>query len=259
METSELTHKHSGVRVTVHRTGSGAPVLFIPGELALLESEKRFLERLGQRFQVVTAVHPAFYNYDDTVHLEESEDLAFFYLDLLDALGIPRAHLVGHSLGAMVAAEIASLDPHYVDRLVLISPLGMWQEEAPIPDFYVIPRREQRQYCFADPESEVAREALPDRMPNEEVESAFWQRYAAAGKVLWGLPVNLRLLRRLHRVKSPTLVIGGEKDRLTAPIYAQLYAQKVPGADVVLLPGSAHYPHLEEPDAVLRELERFLG
>lgn len=56
---------------------------------------------------------------------EHISDLAFHYLDLLDALALPRVHLVGASFGGWIAAEIAVMAPHRLSSLVLIDPVGI--------------------------------------------------------------------------------------------------------------------------------------
>ena len=72
-------------------------------------------------------------------HVEDLWDLVLYYAERLDTLGLPRATLVGHSFGGMVAAEIAATNPERVDRLVLIAPVGLWLDDHPIPDFSGVP------------------------------------------------------------------------------------------------------------------------
>src|SRR4029453_8426348 len=66
-----------------------------------------FLEALSQRFAVFAPEHPGFGQSDDPPWLDQVSDLAYFYLDLLKALGLERVHLIGTSLGGWIAAELA--------------------------------------------------------------------------------------------------------------------------------------------------------
>ena len=89
-----------------------------------------------------------------------------YYNELLDALGLPRATLVGHSFGGMVAAEIAATNPERVDQLVLIAPVGLWRDDHPIPDFSGVPPERLPGLLLADPNGPVGRHAAgarPDR------------------------------------------------------------------------------------------------
>ena len=83
-----------------------------------------------------------------------------FYEELLDELGIQSASVVGHSYGGMVAAELAAHCPHRIRRLVLISSLGLWLDDAPVADFFVLSPEERGKAEWYDPESEVARQAM---------------------------------------------------------------------------------------------------
>lgn len=258
MEALELRVGPDALVTTVYRGGAGPDLLFLHGELGLSEVEQAFLDRLAESFHVVAPVHPAFHIHEAAQHLEEAQDLAVFSFDVLDALGLEQVALLGHSLGAMVAAEMMTLCPHRGRRLALVSPLGLWADEAPIPDFFVLPREELRGLSFADSEGAVARAVLPDHFPDQDAEMAYWQTLAATGKLIWGLPYNPRLARRLYRISVPTLVVAGEADRVTPPIYAALYAQGVRQAKQLLLRDVGHYPHLEAPGALLSQLEPFL-
>src|SRR5207245_8833283 len=78
------------------------------------------------------------------------------YDELLGALGIEHAHLVGHSFGAMVAAEIAAVFPARVKSLTLVSPLGLWRDDAPSADMRILPADELAAVLWRDPASRVA-------------------------------------------------------------------------------------------------------
>ena len=74
----------------------------------------------------------------------------------MDELGIPTAHIVGHSMGGMLAAEVAALDIHRAKKLVLVAPAGFWIDETPIPDFFAARPDRARAVSFHDPKSPAA-------------------------------------------------------------------------------------------------------
>src|SRR5690348_6678490 len=83
-----------GVGLHLRGGGKGAPLLFLHGVQGL-PAEVAALERLAQRFDVLAPDHPGFGRSDAPDWLDDVADLAFFYLDLLDALDLKDVHLVG--------------------------------------------------------------------------------------------------------------------------------------------------------------------
>ena len=241
------------------REGKGPPLVFLHGELGYVSPEdSQLLQTLSGQFTVYAPVHPGYGESEGLEEIEDVQDLALHYFDLFDALSLDRPLLMGHSLGGMVAAEMATLCPHRAERLVLISPLGLWHDDHPIPDLFVVPRDELRERMFSRPDSDVALRVLPDEFSSMEAEMAYWQGLSAAGKLLWGLPYNPKLAKRLHRITTPTLIVWGKQDRLVHPDYGAMFNKAIKGSRMVVLPGCAHMPHLERPQELLEEVSRFL-
>ena len=89
-------------------------------------------------------------------HIDDVIDAALFYHELMDELKIPTANIVGHSMGGMLAAEVAALDVHRAKKLVLVAPAGFWIDEHPIPDLFAAQADEIAPLLFHDPNSPVA-------------------------------------------------------------------------------------------------------
>src|SRR5712672_767510 len=113
--------------------GSGEPLLFIHGAGGLMPVEP-FLEDLGKQFKVYAPHLPGYGESTGGEHIDDVIDAALFYHELMDELSIPTANIVGHSMGGMLAAEVAAFDVHRAKKLVLIAPAGFWIDEVPIPD-----------------------------------------------------------------------------------------------------------------------------
>src|SRR5579883_2000121 len=92
-----------GCRINLLRGGKGSPLLYLHGGggggIWL-----PFLDKLAQRFDVLAPEHPGFGRSDTPSWLDNLSDLAYFYLDVLEALELERVHLVGHSFGGWIAA-----------------------------------------------------------------------------------------------------------------------------------------------------------
>jgi pimeloyl-ACP methyl ester carboxylesterase len=70
---------------------------------------------------------------------------------------------------------------------------------------------------------------------------------------------NPKLKQRLHRIKTPTLLIWGENDGIVTPAYGKAYAGLIPGAKFASIAEAGHYPHIEQPAAFKKVLTEFLG
>lgn len=240
--------------------GSGPVLVYLHGAGGL-QGWPSYLQRLAQHFTVYAPLHPGWGASTGIEQLDDDiRDLAFFYLDLLDAAGIERAHFVGHSLGGMLGAEIAAMDRSYVDRLVLVDAAGLWLDEHPIADFFVMTPRQLVEAIYAEPDGPRARQALMRPDSPEEAGERYVNRYqsfAAASKFLWPVP-DQGTARRLHRIAAPTLILWGDSDRIVPPIYAQAFQRAIPGAKVEIIRGAGHLPMDEQEDAFVSAVTGFL-
>ncbi len=259
METQTLAIRDGLIHAEVGRRGAGEPLLFLHGSGGL--NEGAYLDMLGERFTVYTPWHPGFGPSDGLEHIEDIIDLALYYHDVMDALGLESAHVVGHSLGGMLAAEIAALCPHRVRKLVLSNPVGFWRDEEPVLDFFAVLPDQLLPYVFHDPQGEAVREAF--RMPEgpDAAMEAMYQRMqslTAAGKFLWPIP-DRGLKRRIHRIQSPTLIIWGASDGLVPASYAEDFRSRIKDARVEVLPEASHFPMFEKRDDFVRLVTDFLS
>src|SRR6266849_1567319 len=116
-----------------------------------------FLEELSTRFEVFAPEHPGFGQSDDPPWLDEVADLAYFHLDLLQALGLDRVHLMGSSLGGWIAAELAVRNTARLASLTLVGAVGITADGQPIPDIFRMPEDENLRRFYADPERAARR------------------------------------------------------------------------------------------------------
>ncbi len=247
-------------KVRLFEAGSGRPLLYLHGAEGLLGGWQPFLSQLASRFQVIAPEHPGFGESSGVEQLDDVLDLIVYYLDLLDALGLERPHLIGHDLGGMIAAELAALAGARVGRLVLVAPLGLWIDETPVLDFFVVGRQELVAASWHEPASAPARRVLAPPLAEEEQRLAALQRtqnLAAAARFLWPIP-DRGLEKRLHRITPPTLLVWGADDRVVPPIYGQHFKAKLPDARLEVLSDCGHHPMLERPEAFVQAVVPFL-
>jgi pimeloyl-ACP methyl ester carboxylesterase len=192
--------------------------------------------------------------------LDDVGDLTLVYDELLAALGLRSAHLLGHFFGGMVAAELAAVFPSRAERVVLVSPLGLWSDGAPSADVLILPEDDLPAILWRDPDSEAARRwaRLPEgEEANVAAQIESIQRRAAMAKFVWPIP-DKGLRKRLHRLSASTLILWGDADRANPPANVAEWRRRLPGAAVRTLPGGHMVLH-ESPAAVAAAVAEFLS
>lgn len=246
--------------VTLYRGGSGDPLVFLHAAGGV-RPEEPFLDLLAQRYDVIAPVHPGWPGSDGLEHLDDVIDMAVYYGDLFDTLGLDSFNLMGSSLGGMFAAEVAALDRQYVRKLVLHSPAGLWLDEHPYLDFFAAPQDVMMKALYVDPEKVMASMPKVDPEDKEAVAKATLDRamsMASAGKFIW--PIwDKGLKKRIHRINAPTLLIWGDKDGLNPPVYGPHWQKQLPGSRLVTIKDTAHVPMAEKPEEFVKAVTDFLG
>ncbi len=254
----------NGAPLQMLRGGSGPPLLYLHsagGEVAWLP----FHELLARDFDVLAPAHPGFAGSEGLDHIDDMEDLAFHYLDLLDHLGLGRANIVGLSLGGWLAAELATRNPERVERLVLVDACGIhlpdyddpfefFQDAMSNPDY----PREMRRRCFHDPESTVARGFIPDVIPFNQLLFHYRARQATA-RVAWNPYFhNPKLNGRLRRIRCPALVVWGDSDGLLSLGFGRAYHEGIAGSKLKIIEKCGHLPPIERPEEFAEIVREFL-
>jgi pimeloyl-ACP methyl ester carboxylesterase len=255
-----LSLREGAVAFRVLTAGTGAPLVYFHSFHERGGGWSPFLDRLAQRFTVHAPLHPGVQGSTGVETLDDLLDLTLAYDELLTALALPRAHLVGHFFGGMIAAEIAAVFPERAARLVLVAPLGLWRDDAPTADVAILPADELPPVLWRNPASEVARRWID--LPASEADNVAAQiesiqRRAAMSKFVWPIP-DKGLRKRLHRIVAPTLLLWGDADRANPVVYAEEWQRRIKGAAVRLLPGG-HMAIHEAPDVAAAAIEEFLA
>ena len=247
-KTAHMTLEVGPATVHVTKAGQGEPLVYLHGAFGY-GGWPEALDSLSERFTVYAPLHPGFGESEGIEHIDDLLDLTLFHLDLLDALGLERPHVVGHFFGAMMAAEMAAIAGHRIDRLVLASPAGLWLDDEPGVDYFATPANELRPLLFHDPDSEIARSTLPEPDSDEDIAVQKIERLrslAAVAKFLWPIP-DKGLKKRLHRIGRPTLIVVAEHDRLVPPAYGEEFAGRIDGARLHTFQAAGHLFPLEKP------------
>ncbi len=258
---SRTIETRKGIRSEVREAGKGKPLVYFHGAGGLLPEEP-LLDRLAERYHVYAPVWPGYGEEPTEDLIEDMLDFALHGWDVVDALDLERPHVVGHSMGGMIAAEMAVLNPRGLDKLALIAAAGLWLDEHPIPDIFAMTPFRLPEVLFADPKRGEAILTGGVNFADSEALKAFMvgnaRRLGTAGKILFPIP-NRRLSKRLYRLTAPTLIVWGRDDRLMLPVYADRWQDLVPHAEKVVIDDAGHMVPYEQPDAVAAVLTSFLG
>ncbi len=255
----QVAIREGAVTFRVLRAGQGVPLVYFHS-IHERGGWSPFLDRLAERHAVHAPFHPGVQGSTGVETLDDVLDLALVYDELLQALGLERAHLVGHFFGAMVAAELAALFPHRARRLVLVSPLGLWLDSAPSADVLITPAEDLPSLLWSDLQGEAARRwaTLPELdAENVAAQIESIQRRAAIARFVWPIP-DKGIRKRLHRIVAPTLLLWGTGDRVNPVVYGEAWQRRIEGATLSVVPGGHMLLH-EAPDASAALVERFLG
>lgn len=256
MTHAEEFREIAGVRIQLLRGGVGPPLLYLHGALAG-GMWLPFHDRLAHHFTVYVPAHPGFGKSEDPAWLEGIQDLAFYYLDFLDELGLDHVHVVGLSLGGWIAAELAVMCPHRLGRLVLVDAAGIRVPGITPPDLFAMAPEEVVGLLYKRPEAAAA--LFPSDPTPEQLETQLRQRMTVA-RLAWNPYFeNPKLLARLRRIRVPTLILWGEEDRLFPLEHAKAFQAAIPNASLLVLRDCGHVPPLDDPEAFVTAVTRFLS
>jgi pimeloyl-ACP methyl ester carboxylesterase len=255
MESKTVQTRHASVRYL--EGGSGEPLVFLHGAGGMTPGDP-ILAELSSRFHVFAPYLPGYGETEECASLRDMLDFALHGWDVVEALGLKNPILVGHSMGGMIAAEMAALAPNDVSRLALICPAGLWLEDHPIVDIFSLLPFEMPKYLFHDAEAGAAMMTAGLKMDDPKFLQDYLVRNARqlgmAGKLLFPVPER-GLAERLYRVKAKTVIVWGESDRLIPPVYGPAFQSAIAGSKLVQVPEAGHMVIAEKPAEVVKAVE----
>jgi pimeloyl-ACP methyl ester carboxylesterase len=266
-----------GRRVIYRVAGSGPPVVLIHGMLNSSSHWRSVALNLAREYTVIA---PDLIGHGDSAAPRGDYSLgahASSIRDLLAAIGIDRASIVGHSLGGGVAMQFFYQFPQRTERLVLISSGGLGHEVSPMLRTAALPgvsallsltihqgltgalrntgrrlsRREVRLGVYMQA---IARALRP--LENGEARQAFLQTLRAVIDVHGQRVSATDRLYLLERI--PTMIVWGERDNTIPLQHGHEAHEAIPHSYFKTLSKAAHFPHLEDPEGLADALRDFI-
>src|SRR6516165_1455016 len=246
-----------GARIDVIERGAGQPLVFLHAENGI-EPARATIEELAKSARVIAPTHPGFGGSELPHGMRTVDDLSYFYLDLLDQLDLRDVTLVGVSLGAWIAAEVAVKSTARLSGLVMANAVGVKigdRETRDVADIFALTEQDYLEIAYCDPN--VGRRDYKS-LPDGEVRAAARAREATA-RFAWSPYFhNPRLKSRLHRIRIPTLFLWGAHDRMVSEAYGRAYCAMVPGARFETIERAGHFPHQEQPKIFVEKVLQFM-
>jgi pimeloyl-ACP methyl ester carboxylesterase len=246
----------NGIKVEAIEKARGRPLLFLHPGIGL-DRDAPVIDKLAAHARVIAPSHPGFGNSEQPKSFTTVDDLAYFYLDLLDELDLKDTIVVGVSLGAWIAAEIAVKSTARLSHLVLANAVGIKvgaRDTRDIVDIFAITEPELNKLAYFDPK--IA-ERDYKAMAEGDVRTVARNREASARYGWSPYMHDPKLKSRLHRIRIPTLFLWGTADRILTEDYGRAYCGAIPGACFEAIDRAGHYPHIEQPDAFARAVFAF--
>jgi len=248
------TLKINDVDLNLRRAGEGETLLLLHGANGDTSWMPVF-EKLSENFHVILPDHPGFGGTSSPEWMDNISDMAYFYLDVIDTLGLSNFHLAGHSMGGWVAAEIGVRDSNLIKSLTLVAAAGIWVKGTPIGDLFSWTPEETARKVFA--QEHFIKQMLTLQPNEEELEVVLKNRQMAA-RLCWSPRLHNPDLRKwLHRLKIPTLIIWGDCDGIFPEPYAHAYQDLIPNSMLKIYKNCGHVPMLEARDDFLKQLLAF--
>ncbi|MDL2409446.1 alpha/beta hydrolase [Rhizobium calliandrae] len=258
MDFEILHYDIDGVATAVRVIGKGPAVLALHGAATIEGTD--WARGLADRFRVYLPHHPGFGDSGEATHIAGMQDIVVHNLRLVAALDLDRPHLVGHSMGGWMAAEMAVVAGERFGKLVLNAPAGLNDPDHPGADLSAIGPDALPGYLAHN--VDVALRFFPggaECPPLDAFLAARERESRALGNILkvhgMGHP-NLR--RWLARIPNETLIVWGEHDRMLPASQAPIWQELIAHARTLLVPQVGHFAMQEDP-RVVRGIGDFLA
>jgi pimeloyl-ACP methyl ester carboxylesterase len=248
----------NGRPTVLMHAGEGIPFVYLHSTLGESFTWLPFYQAWAKQFRVLVPTHPGFGQSGNLEGIDTIEDVAFHYVELLDALGLDEVILGGVSLGGWIAAEFAVRWPERVKKLWLCNAPGLWTDEAELGDLFraMYHRNTLRSLLFHDPAGPMAQLVIDDKPDDEKLLTAY-QNMTALARLVWDRPYDPKLAGRLHRVQCPTLLLWGAHDQLVPPAFGKAYHKYLPHAQMKQIADCGHLPMFEKEREFVEAIAQF--
>jgi 3-oxoadipate enol-lactonase len=258
--------KTKNVNIYYEIIGQGEPLVMIRGISSNVDHWYEQVPVLSQKYQLLLFDNRAIARSSDPGGSFSTRDMAADTVGLMEAVGIKKAHVLGYSMGGMIAQEIALVYPEKVNGLILVATdCGISLRIKAKPEFSRLfsemIRLGTNEAKKAAAGCLFAKQTLDTRPDIIQRYTEVSLRFPASQKTLgrqWAAITQHDACNRLAKISSPTLVITGSEDELIPPQNAKVMAQRIPVAQMISIDGGGHLFLIEQPEAFNEAVIGFL-
>ncbi len=238
--------------------GKGPPMVLLHAMGCSVKTWSRVLGQLAGKHLVYALVTMGQGDSDRPSREYIIGDYAGAVVSFMNDKGVKKATVVGNSVGAVIAAQIAASRPEMVDKLVLVGyPLRETEQER--KDGLAVSKTRYDAKGIPLPRSleDLKQHYVHiDTQLQKQVNDDLVKAGASAWKCMTAMS-NFDMVPALKRIKAKTLLIFGEKDMLRSK--EQALKNYIKGSELVIVPVAGHLPQMDNPEAFLAAVQSFLG
>ena len=246
----------AGIALHVASAGTGAPVLVLHHDIGRPEPSP-FDDALARRFSVLAPSHPGYDRSSRPDWMRNVRDVAVVYQWLLAERDLgPEVTLVGLGFGGWIAAEMATMAPRALKRLVLVGAMGLKPERGEIADQAIVSYIDYVRRGFADPR---AFDRLFGAEPSTPQLEQWDLNREMTFRIAWKpYMYNPTLPHLLGGVRIPALIVWGREDSIVPLECAERYQKALPHARLQVVDNAGHFVDMEQPDVLADLVARFV-
>jgi len=246
----------AGTKLHLARAGKGQAVLVLHHDTGTLD-RLPFYDALAQHYDVLVPHHPGYGQSQRPEWLRHPRDIAVMYQALLGQLGIGKASLVGLGFGGWIAAEMATMSPGTLRRLLLVGAMGIKPPQGDIFDQAIVSYMDYARAGFHD---QKAFARVYGEEPSTDQLVAWDVCREMNFRIAWKPYMYSQTLPHLVReVRAPSLVVWGADDKVVPLSAGKRYAELLPKARLETIAACGHCVEMEKPAELARLATAFIG
>jgi len=243
-----------GLALRLRKGGAGDPVLVLGHDIGSLE-RLPFYDALAQRFTVYVPSHPGYDGSERPAWMRSVRDVAVVYQLLLASLGVTDVTLVGLGFGGWIAAEMATMSPPAIRRLVLVGAMGVKPVRGEIFDQAIVSYIDYARAGFED-------QGVFDRLFGAEPPTSLLEQWDLNREMTFRIAwkpymYNPTLPHLLGGVRTPALIVWGRGDKVVPLECGETYAKALQRSRLAVVEKSGHFVDMEQPEALARLITEF--
>ncbi len=245
----------NGCRIRMRRSGKGPAMLYLHGANGAAAVQP-FMETLAKDFDLLVPEHPGFGLSEEPEWLENIHDLSYFYLDLLDQLGLDKVHVVGSSIGGWLAMEMAIRQPTRFKSLALIGAAGIRVPGATPGDIFLWSPEKLARKTFYN--QAIADQMLSASPPTPDEYDVLLKNRETVARLAWQPRLHDPFLSKwLHRLSMPVKLIWGADDNIMPLACGEALKGMIPNAQLQVFKECGHLPQVEHAAEFSASVKQF--